>query len=139
MVNNRRIKIVSVILLLVVVITTITACGKKFWQYNTGWFSEDPYIYIAPNHTDNMITVDGKKKQLNAAWDPSGLEIYFYDPKKPEKEGEHEDNYIIIGEVKIRGGKLYMKVTKDTVSDLKGKTIVFEQKRPADLNQLLKV
>ncbi|GEM_PF-5546304 len=32
-----------------------------------------------------------------------------------------------------------MKVTKDTVSDLKGKTIVFEQKRPSDLNQLLKV
>lgn len=59
------------------------------------------------------------------------------DPEADENE-YFDDIVLIEGDVKIRGGKLYLTVTKDKVSDLKGKTLTFEQKRPKNLNQVLK-
>lgn len=106
----------------------LSGCGKKFWDYNCTWVSEEPYVYIPLEQTKAVIEIDGEKVDVETGWENDGTKIYFYE--KGNKVHEDED-LIWVASVKLKSGKMYLTITEDYYGDEEGKEFVLQQ-RPRD-------
>lgn len=122
-IKRNRNRILTV-LLVTSTVCLLSACAKKFWEYDCSWVSEEPYIYITQDHDDAKIQINGQVCEVNTAWKNDGTGIYFYE--KNAKKDETED---VLWETKteIKSGRMYLTIVKDNVSDYEGKTFVLEQ------------
>lgn len=93
---------------------------KKIWDYNNGWLCSKPYFYLDTDMTGKITTSDGHIKSVDLGYENTGNKIFIYD----------EDSELMVGEIKIKDGKLYLNITKDKVSGLKGETLIFKQVPP---------
>ena len=104
----------------------LTGCRKEFWEYECIWYSESPYVYIETQGHDAIIEVDGVLYDITTGWENDGTGITFY--SKSIDEGRTEESIIWVSECKVKGGKLYLTIIEDRVSDMDGETIILEQK-----------
>ena len=102
---------------------------KKIWDYNNGWLCSKPYFYLDTDMTGEITTSDGHVKSVNLGYENTGNKIFIDEPVE-EGESYDEDSELMVGEIKIKDGKLYLNITKDKVSGLKGETLILKQVPP---------
>ena len=129
--KNAFSKAVSVVMLMVILVS-LTGCGKTFRDYDNAWVSEDPYIYISAKNSDNPyyaeIEIDNEIVYSEFGYAHNGTRIIFYEVQESET-GSYSDDDITIWDtsVKIKNGKMYLTVDVDNYGDNEGKTFVLEQ------------
>lgn len=138
-------------ILITLISTGITGCGKKISDYDCMWISEDNCIQIDSVTGITILNIAGvdQSRRIDAISDSGETDWYFtyYSDISTEVSSEigtekldeastsyNEDDSECYGSTiweadsYIRNGKLYLTVVKDYVSDWEGKTIVLEQK-----------
>lgn len=113
--------------LAILFILLLTGCGKSYTDYPEKWISQDKCIQINPK--DCTATIDypqiEKDKVVNIFSHGNKKELSFC---YGEKIGDGDPaNCIWEAEAEITDDKLYLKIVKDNVTGLEGKTIVLEQ------------
>ena len=126
-INRNMYEKLIILIVLVFMTGIISGCGKKFWDYECVWVSDSPYIYMpAYSHSHKAtIEINGEKKDVETAWENTGLGIKFC--TSDIKYKTLDENLIWDTECEVKKGKLYITIIKDNVSDMEGKTIVLEQ------------
>ena len=118
-------KYVLVLLMLVIISTVFSGCGKKFWDYDCIWYSENPYVWMETRGHNATIKIDGEIRNAATGWEPTGLGINFYDIMIDN--GTTDASIIWETDAEIKDGKLVLTITYDQVFDMTGQTIVLEQ------------
>lgn len=116
------------IFLICIFMILLTACGKKFWEYDCIWVSEDPYIYMPNEHEGVIIEIDGENYEVQTAWENDGSGIDFYENVSG---GVSDEELIWEADVQIKKGELYLTIVKDNYGDNEGKVFILEQ-QPKD-------
>jgi hypothetical protein len=119
----------NTLLMLVVVLLTLTGCGKSFTDYSDNWVSSEKNIKIDPNKETAIIDYPeiDQNKTINILSNGRKSELHFC---YGDKMGDGEPTQSIWdAHAVIKGDKLYLEITEDRVTDLKGKTIVLEQSK----------
>lgn len=118
-------KYVKILCFSAIVSMLFTGCGKKFWEYECVWYSENPYIWIETYSHDAVIEIDEVTIEATTGWKNDGTGITFY--SKLIDEGRTEESMIWETDVEVKDGKLYLYIAKDYMLGMEGQTIVLEQ------------
>lgn len=92
---------------------------KYYSDYDCEWVSDDPEIVLNNGCGSGKMIIDGVKYNFSTFMSNNATYIGFY-------IGDHEDLWV--ADTKLKKGKLYLTVTKDTISNYLGKTIVLYQR-----------
>lgn len=121
--KKHSLLLISILLL---TLPLLCGCGKKFWEYDCVWVSDEPYVYIPSSTSQNAtLILDGVTYDTNCAWENDGSGIDFYDPEI--EHGINDKSIIWSVSCKIKEDKLYITVNTDNVSNYEGKTIILHQ------------
>lgn len=118
-------RIIKVILLSTLTIVMLMGCGKVYSDYTNSWVTEDGKVVLEP---EGIARIKYKgidlTKNINVLSDSGEQYLIFC---YGDKESGDDSEKIWEAEAEIADDKLYLKIVRDNVTGLEGKTIVLEQ------------
>ena len=118
MIKNLRLRF-AFIAVITVCLSQLTACGKRYWEYDSDWVSKTPLIVLRSGGGSGYMIIDDIEYRFNTWQSNDAKEITFCD----------ENNAVIWqADTALKKDKLYLTVTVDNISDYQGATIVLTQK-----------
>lgn len=116
----------KLVLLLILVLSLFTGCGKKYSDYSNIWISEDGMVMINPTEGTAKITYKGidQKKNINILSDNGQVNLCFCYGKVGSADAS---DWIWEADARIKKDVLYLTIKKDNILDFSGKTIILKQ------------